>query len=231
MSILARTLAGADIPGLNPPQQKRSAIAQRRIIESLEELLAERDYFEIKVSDIAARAGCALGGVYNRFESKDHILLALAEATFVERIDPRYQRQENPDWHIGLSVEAFLEIYFAVIAKALVDYRHIFRPLFVISRYRTNDAFTEFLDERERKAQAHLASVMLSLARAGDPGVTESAARLAAYWARSLLSDYLLFGEKSAAMTGVSDDRYFTELARLVSQYLAPSGCKSQARE
>lgn len=215
---------GAEIPGLSPPRQKRSAVAQKRILEALERLLESRDYFEIKVSDIAARAGCALGGVYNRFESKDHILLALAEEILSERIDPRYERQENPDWHVDLSVAEFLEIYFAILARPLVEFRHIFRPLAVISRNRCNDDFRRFLDAREEKAQAHLARVMLPLARTENPRASAEGARLAAYWARTLFHDFVLFGERAGAITGIADDRYLSELARLIAQYTAFSG-------
>jgi AcrR family transcriptional regulator len=224
MSSASPLSIGCEIPGLSPARQQRSALAQRRILEALDELLKAGDYFEIKVSDIAARAGCALGGVYNRFESKDHILLALAEQVLCERIDPRYERQENPDWHVDLSVAAFLEIYFAILARPLAEFRHIFRPLAIISRNRSNDAFARFLEAREEKAQAHLARVMLPLARAENPGASAEAARLAAYWARTLFHDYILFGEKAGAMTGIVDDRYLSELARLVAQYLAFPG-------
>jgi|GEM_PF-5004563 len=176
---------------------------------------------EIAVSDIAKEAGCALGGVYNRFESKDHILLTLAEHILVERVDPTYQDQEKPHWEAGLSVQAFLEIYFTIIAKPYAEYRHIFRPLAMVSRMRKNDEFSRFLHERELQTHTHLTRVLSPLAQSTNPNINPAAISLAVFWAMTLFKDYVLFEERAQSLTGVHDDHYLTELSKLLARYLA----------
>lgn len=209
-----------ETPGVVPPRQARSQRAQNSILDALNRLLLRCDYQDINVSDIAKEAGCAVGGVYNRFASKDHILLALAERVIVERVDPRYEKQETPHWEKDLSVREFLEIYLAIVSRPLEEFRHIFRPLAVISRYRKADAFSDFLSKREKKNHTHLTRVIGGLASKQNPDLDESAVKLAVFWVISLYKDYVLFGEKAAALTGVSDDRYFSELAVMIDAFL-----------
>ena len=57
----------------------------KRIVETAIELAESDGYAAVRLRDIASRAGVALGTVYNRFKSKEEILVAVM-ATEAERI-------------------------------------------------------------------------------------------------------------------------------------------------
>ncbi|GGV31282.1 hypothetical protein GCM10010182_63390 [Actinomadura cremea] len=70
-------------PGADVSRGRTSALAVREaLLRAARELLDERGPSGLAIRDIAARAGVAPMGVYNRFGSKDGILNALLEQGF-----------------------------------------------------------------------------------------------------------------------------------------------------
>ncbi len=64
-------------PPLNKPQQKRSAKTLERIIAAAIRLLADREYQDISMVEIAREAGISVGTIYTRFADKDALLTYL----------------------------------------------------------------------------------------------------------------------------------------------------------
>src|SRR5271168_4892834 len=50
---------------------------ERRIVRAAEKLFARKGYTEVAMEDVAARAGLAVGTIYNYFPSKSALLLAI----------------------------------------------------------------------------------------------------------------------------------------------------------
>ncbi|MFC9976702.1 TetR/AcrR family transcriptional regulator [Spirillospora sp. NPDC127200] len=76
---------GPPPPEVQVSRGRTSALAVREaLLRAARELLDERGPAGLAVRDIAARAGVAPMGVYNRFGSKDGILNALLEQGFAE---------------------------------------------------------------------------------------------------------------------------------------------------
>ena len=84
----------------------------QRILESAIDVIAERGFFNARVSDIAARAGVADGTIYLYFKNKEQILMAAistAFSTFMQRAraevkksdDPRLQLRSIAALHLG----------------------------------------------------------------------------------------------------------------------------------
>lgn len=84
----------------------------QRILESAIDVIAERGFFNARVSDIAARAGVADGTIYLYFKNKEQILMAAistAFSTFMQRAraeikksdDPRQQLRSIAGLHLG----------------------------------------------------------------------------------------------------------------------------------
>lgn len=73
---------------VNAPKQARSQATFDRFLDAVESLLAERDYAEITVADIVARAGRTVGSFYTRFCDKDAALLAVCQRRWAR--DRRY---------------------------------------------------------------------------------------------------------------------------------------------
>lgn len=55
------------------------ALYRRAILDAAEEVFGERGFAAARVQDVAARAGLAVGTIYNHFGQKEDILLALLE--------------------------------------------------------------------------------------------------------------------------------------------------------
>ena len=59
-------------------RQKRGR--ERRIVKAAEKLFARKGYAEVAMEDVAARAGLAVGTIYNYFPSKSALLLAIVRS-------------------------------------------------------------------------------------------------------------------------------------------------------
>jgi AcrR family transcriptional regulator len=66
-------------PGPRPPKQARSRETLGRLLDAAEDLLEQRAWDEITISDIVTRAGSSVGSFYARFPSKDDLLAELLE--------------------------------------------------------------------------------------------------------------------------------------------------------
>ncbi|WP_170177880.1 TetR/AcrR family transcriptional regulator [Thermomonospora umbrina] len=87
ISAVARLVPDTDPPppGAEVSRGRTSALVVREaLLRAARELLDERGPAGLAIRDIAARAGVAPMGVYNRFGSKDGILNALLEEGFAE---------------------------------------------------------------------------------------------------------------------------------------------------
>lgn len=62
-----------------PAQQVRSRETCQRLMDSAEELMAEKGFADVPVAEIARRAGFSVGAVYARFRDKEGILRCLRE--------------------------------------------------------------------------------------------------------------------------------------------------------
>ena len=71
----------------------------QRILEAAIDVIAERGFFNARVSDIANRAGVADGTIYLYFKSKEQILMAAistAFAIFMQRAQVEMQQSDDP---------------------------------------------------------------------------------------------------------------------------------------
>lgn len=72
---------------------------RRRLFSALAELMAERGFDAVSLSDVAAAAGVGRTAVYNHFPDKEALLLGFIEsetATFVARLDEALDGVEDP---------------------------------------------------------------------------------------------------------------------------------------
>lgn len=58
-------------------KQARSRRTLEAILEAAEQLLAERDFHQITMADLAKRAGCGVGTLYGRIPNKESLLACL----------------------------------------------------------------------------------------------------------------------------------------------------------
>jgi len=94
---VGRVLVGAH----NAPQQERSKLKLRRLLDATCEILVEGGVEAVTTTSVAARAGVSTGWLYNYFEGRE----ALLEEIFVEGLRNLDRRLEaidfslaGPDW-------------------------------------------------------------------------------------------------------------------------------------
>jgi AcrR family transcriptional regulator len=59
------------------PRDEAKALFRKAILDSAEAVFAERGFHHARIQDVAERARIAVGTVYNHFEDKDEVLVAL----------------------------------------------------------------------------------------------------------------------------------------------------------
>ena len=64
----------------NNREAKRAALKER-LVDAAEELIAENGLRGLKARDITARAGCALGALYNAVDGLDHLIILVNSRT------------------------------------------------------------------------------------------------------------------------------------------------------
>lgn len=120
------------------PQQARSNRALTRILNATEDLLKDRHFDDLAISEIAAHAQMSVGNFYARFRTKDALLAVLHE---------RYEKERAEQ--LGAVMKALTSatleqrIYAVVvaIAKLFEDRRGVLRSFIMIS-WRRPDAMS-----------------------------------------------------------------------------------------
>ena len=69
----------SELRWIRPAQQVRSRETFQRLMDSAEELMAEKGFADVPVAEIARRAGFSVGAIYARFRDKAGILRCLRE--------------------------------------------------------------------------------------------------------------------------------------------------------
>jgi AcrR family transcriptional regulator len=111
------------------PVQERSREAEKNLAKAARELLAIRPYDQIRVEEVARRAGVSVGGFYGRFRGKS-ALLHLADTDFLDACRETFDRALPEDFHGGPKeiFSAFVSVMveqFAVHREAVIQaWRH-----------------------------------------------------------------------------------------------------------
>lgn len=92
---------------VHEPRQARSQETLERFVDATRELLAERSFEEITVSDIVRRADRTVGSFYARFDDKYAVLHELTCRTY-ERIRHVMRAYCDPSRWEGVSLEEFV---------------------------------------------------------------------------------------------------------------------------
>lgn len=102
----------------------------RRIVESATELAVRGGFDAVRLRDVAERSGVALGTLYNRFRSKEDILVAALDAE-MGRVEALIAQRPHlaGAWGRGATPEARLADFFALATKALLTRPHFARAV------------------------------------------------------------------------------------------------------
>ncbi len=99
----------------------------QRIVKAAERLFARKGYVEVAMEDVAARAGLAVGTIYNYFPSKSALLLAIVRRETESLLASGRNILEDPPRDPVAGVSAFTEIFLDDFTR---DDRRLWRELF-----------------------------------------------------------------------------------------------------
>jgi AcrR family transcriptional regulator len=80
------------------PKQERSAWTRERLLDVLTELLADQTVDEIRLADVAARAGVTVGAIYGRFDGKSEMVIAAYERYSDDAVKRMESWAADPRW-------------------------------------------------------------------------------------------------------------------------------------
>ena len=204
---------------LNPAKQARSHRSLDRILKATRELLSEKEFHEVTVSEIVRRSGTSSGAFYLRFRSKEALLPALYEAYSRELPQEATVWKDRSTWG-----ERSLGVRVAKMVRFVVrDYRAtrlFMRPLALYCRQHPSQiglASRQFSADKHREACAFLLECRDEIAHPSP----ELAVDLIAYFVPAIGRDKILFGDAPhASSIEVSDAALEEELIRMALAYL-----------
>ncbi len=100
---------------------------ERRIVKAAERMFARKGYAEVAMEDVAARAGLAVGTIYNYFPSKSALLLAIVRRETESLLARGRKILDDPPSDPATAVSAFTEIFLDDFTR---DDRRLWRELF-----------------------------------------------------------------------------------------------------
>jgi AcrR family transcriptional regulator len=111
-------------PGLRHRQKRER---ERRIVKAAERLFAKKGFAEVAMEDVAARAGLAVGTIYNYFPSKSALLLAIVRRESESLLTRGRKILDDPPDDPVAAATAFTEIFLEDFTR---EDRRLWRELF-----------------------------------------------------------------------------------------------------
>jgi AcrR family transcriptional regulator len=195
----------------------RSRRAERVLARAARELLAERPYTEIRVDDVARRAGISIGGFYGRFKRKS-ALLHLADIDFLDACLEAFD-QAVPEDFPG-TVEEILDCFVTVMVRQFTEHRQA-----IVQALRHADEGDEHgFRERARAFNDHVHGRLRRLLGRQAAGIhhrdPDTAVNMAIFFASSAARDAVLRGSLAAYPVNLSEEDLVSEIALAATRYL-----------
>lgn len=93
---LTNKLQGGMMPEQQRPKQARALETERKLLDALMRLLANKSFAELTVAELAREAGVTTGAIYRRFENKEDVLRAAVSRYVLDRTQ-QYRATYGPD--------------------------------------------------------------------------------------------------------------------------------------
>ena len=200
------------------PIQKRGQASLDRLLDATEELLLQRRFDEIPISDIVAKANSSVGVFYARFRNKADVLFALQERETERSVVIADQILESDFWRTMPLNELI-----AAAVTTVVDHfrrrRHVLAAIVALQlsepqKYSTNNPMRDSL----RRGVGALLEARKPTLSHPDP---EAATLMALAFAFSFLDHLVAFdGLSTYGAYTLDDPRLEQELLRMLSLYL-----------
>lgn len=122
------------IEWVRPPVQDRSQKTLLRVLEATADLLEDRPFEAISVSDIVKRARSSVGAFYARFQNKDAVLHSLHER-YAEESRATAERGLDPETWEGVPLADVIERFCEFIVAASQEKAGVRRALLIAAAH------------------------------------------------------------------------------------------------
>lgn len=124
-------------------EERRAALAES-LIEAAHGIIADKGLGELKARELANRAGCSLGAIYNVYDDLTALVMAVNGRTFralSEAVAASQEGMEQAEPHARLIAMSHAYLAFAA------DHTHLWRALFDLEMPRDSDVPAWYLAE------------------------------------------------------------------------------------
>lgn len=202
-------------------RQSRSIDTEDRIVAAARELLRGSSMADVKMSDIAARAGVSIGGLYARFPSKEALAVYLADKRVFEELEKQTAGIVDES---DASAADVVRRYMATAASVYRRNRSLLRAVYVATRTGTDEALRTRVRDFNRGLHERLRTAILSRCRGASP----TAVNLGILSMMATLREVVLFGQPVSDLARLSEGELVEELSR---QFLSYVDCKPARRK
>lgn len=204
---------------INAPQQKRSLVSQNKIIDATSDLLAEKAFDEITVTDICAKAQLSTGAFYARFSSKTAVLYAI-QMRYLTRLEQDARELAEAAVAAGNDAKILLSKIFLVIVRPALAARGV---MHAVTAESTRDI--QVMANITRFA-ATLSDVLFlaltKIAERDDQMIVRRDVVFATRACLAMMQQEWLYPERPSEVDIRDDEALAASLARLFAGYVGP---------
>lgn len=213
---------------IRPPHQQRSHRTLERLLDATEALLAERDFDDVSVAEIARAARSSVGAFYTRFPDKSAVLHALHERFCLEALATADATLSRERW-VGRGVVELLSAVVPFLVQVFRDRRGLQRAVLVQSL--VNRDFAERGARLGRHVNQLLSALLLerpSEIRHPDPSL---ACDFGLRQVLASLDALIVQPEVDVGLRSLGDAEIASELTRSFLAYLGVRGPATNTKE
>lgn len=201
------------------PTQSRSRETEAAICAAVGRLLAEKDFAEISVADIAAEADVSVGGFYRRFRDKRAVLLATQRGFLADAL-LEFDARLSTEALEGETLEGIARTYIALMVEKFRQHR---RTILQVMKHSDPKDQAE-LDRGRQAFNEHVHGRFRELLWRRSEEIThpdpELALNLAIFFASSAARDAVWRNSLSSYPVTLDDAQLVDELVRGFVAYL-----------
>jgi AcrR family transcriptional regulator len=199
------------------PAQGRSKKAERSLAKAARELLAERPYADIRVEEVARRAGVSVGGFYGRFRGKS-ALLHLADMDFLYACREAFDRAVPED--LAGTPKDIFSAFVSVMVEQFAAHRQAILQAWRHAEVGDAAGFRSRASEFNEHVHGRLRRLLKPFhpeIRNPDPA---TAVNMAIFLVSSAARDAVIRGSLSPHLVDLDECQLIEELVRSAVRYL-----------
>jgi len=205
--------------GAKKTHQTRSRKTRDKLLSALEDLLHEKDFADIGVTEIAAKAKVSAATIYRRFDSKKGFIPVLFDL-YIKRLE---EWSVSPNARLELENCSLRQALYQIVRvgwQQLQAQAHIMRAVHLHGRGHLGlmEGKASAFEESTLSGMRTLIEIYADDIKRSDADKT---ARMLAYYLNSILIEKGLFGNEGAVFgIAFSDDDFITEVSDFAFGYL-----------